>query len=91
MKNYLNLLLLSFIACLFATQQTKAQYYGDYDYITYSKHEVFVQYGAPTFQELSTQIRHTSLVARTGIHMNLRVSAIPEFLLSVIIITGLLT
>ena len=78
MKNYLNLLLLSFIACLFATQQTKAQYYGDYDYITYSKHEVFVQYGAPTFQELSTQ-------------MNLRVSAIPEFSLSVIIITGLLT
>ena len=49
MKNYLNLLLLSFIACLFATQQAKAQYYGDYDYITYSKHEVFVQYGAPTF------------------------------------------
>lgn len=66
MKNYLNLLLLSFIACLFATQQAKAQYYGDYDYITYSKHEVFVQYGAPSFQELSTQIRHTSLVARDG-------------------------
>lgn len=46
--------------------QNLAAQYHPYDYITYDKHEVFLQYGAPTFQELSTQIRKETFVARDG-------------------------
>ncbi len=59
--------LIAAVATLMAisAQQLAAQYHP-YDYITYDKHEVFLQYGAPTFQELSTQIRKETFVGRDG-------------------------
>ena len=59
--------LIAVAACLLPLSAGKlAAQYHTYDYITYDKHEVFLQYGAPTFQELSTQIRKVTIVARDG-------------------------
>jgi len=59
-------ILLSVAAALTATAQTRAQAYDPYDYITYTHHEAFIQYGAPTFMELSTQIRKETFAAKDG-------------------------
>ncbi len=51
---------------IMSAQQLASGTVPSYDYITYDKHEVFLQYGAPTFQELSTQIRKETFVGRDG-------------------------
>ncbi len=66
MKSLSFFILLSVAASLTATAQTHTEAYDPYDYITYTHHEFFIQYGAPTFQELSTQIRKETLAAKDG-------------------------
>ena len=65
MKRLSFLISLTATAVMLTLLKTLAQY-DPYDYITYEKNEVFLQYGAPTFQELSTQIRKETFVARDG-------------------------
>ncbi|MFA5301451.1 MAG: hypothetical protein WC395_02055 [Bacteroidales bacterium] len=66
MKRLYFFILLTVAASLTATTQARSQAYNPYDYITYTRHEVFVQYGAPTFMELSTWIRQESFAAKDG-------------------------
>jgi len=66
MKRLYFFILLTVAASLTATTQARSQAYNPYDYITYTRHEVFVQYGAPTFMELSTRIRQESFAAKDG-------------------------
>jgi hypothetical protein len=66
MKRLSILILLMAAAIMLTSAQTLLAQYDRYDYITYTRHEIFLQYGAPTFQELSTQIRRETSVAKDG-------------------------
>ena len=66
MKKMLFLITAAVAGLVSMSSQRLAAQYHPYDYITYDKHEVFLQYGAPTFQELSTQIRKETFVGRDG-------------------------
>jgi hypothetical protein len=66
MKRLSILILLMAAAIMLPSAQTLLAQYDRYDYITYTRHEIFLQYGAPTFQELSTQIRRETSVAKDG-------------------------
>lgn len=61
----LSAIILFCLVSLAGVQGLQAQAYDD-DYYTYGKHEVFFQYGAPTFQELSNQIKHQIVTAKDG-------------------------
>ncbi|HPV87911.1 MAG TPA: hypothetical protein PKU85_01685 [Bacteroidales bacterium] len=66
MKRSFTLPLFTAIAIMFTSVQMLPAQQDHYDYITYTRHEIFLQYGAPTFQELSTRIRHETSVAKDG-------------------------
>ncbi|MDD2538717.1 MAG: hypothetical protein WC377_02165 [Bacteroidales bacterium] len=66
MKRLSFLISLTATAVMLTSAEKLLAQYDPYDYITYEKNEVFLQYGAPTFQELSTQIRKETFVARDG-------------------------
>lgn len=53
---------------ILSLQVLQAQRYDDYGYydVSYSKNEIYVLYGAPSFQELSTQIRNLSVQSASG-------------------------